>query len=72
MYTRCLTILDKTLEAAGGRYFADQRFIVADLKAYVWMKRLRSCGLDHVPSDLAGSVAPRLVQHMGEWLRSRE
>ena len=65
MYTRCLKTLDKRLEAAGGEYFADRRFSVADIKVYVWIKRLKSGGLDHVPSDLPDTVAPRLVGHMG-------
>lgn len=64
MYTRCLRTLDKRLEAAGGEYFADRRFTVADIKVYVWIKRLRSGGLDHMPSDLADTIAPRLVRHM--------
>lgn len=64
MFTRCLKTLDKRLEAAGGEYFADRRFTVADLKVYVWIKRLRSGGLDHVPSDLPDTIAPRLVRHM--------
>jgi len=64
MYTRCLKLLDKRLEAAGGEYFAEHRFTVADLKVYVWTKRLKSGGLDHVPADLPDRVAPRLVQHM--------
>jgi len=64
MYTRCLKTLDKRLEAAGGEYFADRRFTVADIKVYVWIKRLKSGGLDHVPSDLPDTVAPRLVGHM--------
>lgn len=64
MYTRCLKVLDKRLEAAGGEYFSDRRLTVADLKVYVWMKRLKSGALDHVPSDLPDTIAPRLVRHM--------
>jgi len=64
MYTRCLETLDKRLEAAGGEYFADRRLTVADLKVYVWIKRLKSGSLDHVPSDLPDTVSPRLVRHM--------
>ncbi len=64
MYTRCLKTLAKRLEAAGGEYFADRRLTVADLKVYVWIKRLKSGGLDHVPVDLTDRVAPRLVRHM--------
>ncbi len=64
MYTRCLKTLDKRLEAAGGEYFADRRLTVADLKMYVWIKRLKSGGLDHVPVDLPDKLAPALVRHM--------
>lgn len=64
MYARCLKTLGKRLEAAGGEYFADRRFTVADLKVYVWIKRLKSGGLDHVPSDLPDTLAPNLVGHM--------
>jgi len=64
MYTRCLKTLDKRLEAGGGEYFADRRLTVADLKVYVWVKRLKSGGLDHVPSDLPDRVAPSLVRHL--------
>lgn len=64
MYTRCLQLLDKRLEAAGGQYFAGDRLTVADLKAYVWLKRLRSGAQDHVPVDLEDRLAPALVRHM--------
>ncbi|MGA8260829.1 MAG: glutathione S-transferase family protein [Arenicellales bacterium] len=63
-FTKCLELLAKRLEAAGGEYFADNRFTVADLKAYVWIKRLRTGTLDHVPADLPDTVAPSLVRHM--------
>lgn len=64
MFTRCLKTLDRRLEAAGGEYFADRRLTVADLKVYVWIKRLKSGALDHVPADLPDRLAPRLVAHM--------
>jgi len=64
MYTRCLQLLSKRLEAAGGQYFADGRLTVADLKVYVWIKRLRSGAQDHVPADLADRLTPALVRHM--------
>lgn len=64
MYTRCLELLDARLEAAGGGYFADNRLTVADLKVYLWIKRLKSGDLDHVPADLPDRIAPRLVRHM--------
>jgi len=64
MYTRCLKTLSTRLEAAGGEFFADRRLTVADLKVYVWIKRLKSGGLDHVPVDLPDRIAPHLVSHM--------
>lgn len=64
MYSRCLKTLEMRLEAAGGDYLADRRLTVADLKVYVWIKRLKSGALDHVPVDLPDKVAPRLVRHM--------
>lgn len=64
MYTRCLKTLASRLDAAGGEYFADRRLTVADLKVYVWIKRLKSGGLDHVPVDLPDRVAPSLVAHL--------
>ena len=63
-FTRCLELLEKRLEAAGGEYFADHRLTVADLKAYIWIKRLRTGTLDYVPGDLPDTVAPSLVRHM--------
>lgn len=64
MYARCLKLLDKRLEAAGGKYFADQRFTVADLKTYIWLRRLKSGAIEHVPTDLVDKISPRLVEHM--------
>ena len=58
-----LTRLEQRLEAHGARYFAADRLTVADLKVFVWIRHLRSRALDHVPADLADSVAPKLVEH---------
>jgi glutathione S-transferase len=58
-----LTRLQQRLEAHGGRYFAADRLSVADLKAFVWIRHLRSGVLDHVPTDLSDRVAPKLVEH---------
>lgn len=55
--------LEARLDAHGGRYFADDRLTVADLRVFVWVRHLKSGGLDHVPSDLADRAAPRLVAH---------
>lgn len=51
------------LEESGGRYFADDRLTMADLKVMVWVRHLRSGALDHVPKDLVDRVAPTLVEH---------
>ena len=58
-----LECLQRRLVAQGGRYFADGRLTVADLKVFVWTRHLRSGQLDHVPVDLPDRVAPRLVEH---------
>lgn len=55
--------LQKRLEAHGGRYFADDRLTVADLKVFLWVKHLRSGNLDFVPTDLVDRAAPLLVEH---------
>src|SRR6476620_6363751 len=58
-----LTRLQQRLEAHGGRYFAADSLSVADLKAFVWIRHLKSGTLDHVPADLPDRVAPKLVEH---------
>ncbi len=64
MLTRCLKLLRMRLAAAGGEYFSDHRFTVADIKVFVWLRHLKSGGLEHVPTDLADELAPRLLDHM--------
>jgi len=56
--------LQKQLLAHGGRYFADGRLTVADLKVFVDVRGLNSGRLDHVPTDLVEQVAPALNAHM--------
>lgn len=51
------------LQRGGGRYFADDRLTVADLKVFMQIKSLRSGTLDHVPADLVDQIAPALVEH---------
>ena len=55
--------LDELLTRGGGQYFADNRLTVADLKAFVQTRSLRSGNLDHVPTDIVQRLAPRLVEH---------
>ncbi len=64
MLTRCLKLLGERLDSAGGEHFADRRLTVADIKVLVWLRHLKSGGLDHVPADLPERVAPRLLAHM--------
>jgi glutathione S-transferase len=58
-----LARLERRLEAHGGRYFADNRLSVADLKAFELIRNLRSGAIDHVPTDLPDRFAPKLVEH---------
>ena len=51
------------LKRGGGEYFADGRLTVADLKAFVQVRSLRSGTLDHVPTNLVDRLAPTLAKH---------
>ena len=51
------------LEQSGGKYFADDRLTVADLKVFAWIKDLRSGNFDYIPTDLTNRVAPLLIAH---------
>jgi len=55
--------LDQLLVRGGGRYFADGRLTVADLKTFIQTRWLRSGTLDHVPTDLVDRLAPALAEH---------
>lgn len=55
--------LDDLLTRGGGRYFADGRLTVADLKAFMETRWIGSGVLDHVPADLVERVAPKLAEH---------
>jgi glutathione S-transferase len=55
--------LDELLARGGGEYFAGDDLSVADLKAFVQVRSLRSGKLDHVPADLVQRLAPGLVEH---------
>lgn len=61
--TDALRAIGARLEARGGEYFADSRLTVADLKVYLWLRHIKSGGLDHVPTDLPDHVAPNLSAH---------
>lgn len=60
---RYLRWLQTQLEHHGGEYFADHRLTVADLKALVMLRWLGAGKLDHIPTDLVASVAPKLTAY---------
>jgi glutathione S-transferase len=55
--------LAKLLARGGGKYFADNRLTVADLKVFIQTRWFRSGLLDHVPADLVDSLSPTLAEH---------
>ena len=61
---RYLRWLDSRLEAHGGEYLADRRLTIADLKAFVLLGWLASGKLDHIPTDLVDTVAPKLAAYV--------
>ncbi len=56
--------LGELLTHRGGKYFADNRITVADLKVYMQTKSLLAGTLDHVPGDIVQRLAPGLVTHV--------
>lgn len=58
-----LSGLDALLKRGGGKYFADGRLTLADLRVFLLTRWLTSGALDHVPSDLVARIAPGLVEH---------
>jgi glutathione S-transferase len=63
VYPVYLGRFQKLLEAHGGEYFAGGQLTVADLKVFVFIRRLKSGKLDYVPTDLADRLAPKLGAH---------
>ncbi len=64
-----LQLFDRRLKAAGGKYFADNKLTVADLKVLVWIRALNAGQLDHVSDSLVEQVAPDLntyVAHISQ------
>jgi glutathione S-transferase len=55
--------LDQLLVRGGGKYFADNKMTVADLRAFVQSRSLGSAILDYVPKDIVQRVAPGLFEH---------
>lgn len=63
-FPRYLRWLQTQLESHGGEYFADHRLTIADLKAFVMLRWLASGKLDHVPTDLVQTAAPKLAAYV--------
>ena len=63
MFPMFLKQLSSNLSDAGGRYFADDRLTIADLKVAMLVRQLTSGMLDYVPTDLVEQVAPELMEH---------
>lgn len=61
--TTYLRGIDGLLTRGGGKYFADKRFTVADLKVFFVTRWIQSGALDHIPKDLVKKVAPALAEH---------
>lgn len=55
--------LDQLLVRGGGKYFADNKMTVADLRAFVQTRSLGTGILDYVPKDIVQRVAPGLFEH---------
>src|SRR3954464_1241578 len=51
--------IQQRLDEHGGQYFAGGRLTVADLKVFVWIRRLKSGKLDYIPADLPDRIAPK-------------
>ena len=56
--------LQHQLESHGGAFLADNRLTIADLKAFDILRWLSSGKLDHIPSDLIATAAPKLNDYM--------
>ena len=63
VFPKYLQWLQNLLESHGGDYFAAGRLTIADLKVFVFVRGLNSGHLDHVPTDLVETVAPKLNAH---------
>jgi len=58
-----LKAFDAMLRERGGEWFADGRLTIADLKMKEVVRQLRSGKLDHVPTDIVKTYAPKLDAH---------
>ena len=62
--TTFLRGMSEIVARGGGRYVADKRLTVGDLKVYFTLRWIGSGSLDHVPADIIDKVAPTLTAYM--------
>lgn len=55
--------LDELLARGGGRYFADDRLTIADLKSLMIIRNFRAGNVDHIPADFVDRISPALGEH---------
>lgn len=55
--------LEECLVRGGGKYFADQRLTIADLKMLTQLQSVTSGNLDHIPVDTIARLAPAFVDY---------
>ena len=63
VFRRCLLLLGKRIEDAGGKYVCDNRLTIADLMVYVWCRSLGAGHLDHIPVDIVETVSATMAGH---------
>ena len=62
--TTFLKGIERLLTRGGGKYFADNRLTMADLKCFVQIRWLSTGALDHIPTDTVQRIAPGLAKHL--------
>ncbi len=61
---RYLRWLENQLGSHGGEFLADNRLTIADLKAFAILRWLASGMLDHIPTSLIATAAPKLAAYL--------
>lgn len=61
--TKYLQFMETKLLQQGGSYFADQKLTIADLKIMTLLTWLNAGALDHIPTDMLATVAPKLNEY---------
>ena len=61
--TKYLRFIETKLIEQGGEFFSDKQLTIADLKIVPIVGWVNSGMLEHIPTDLVESVAPKLNEH---------